>query len=61
MIDQRVGILTSMSLIDLPDTCEVADAVDAVEDLLEAGEEDEAKEFVSLEIDFEWVQQLVFA
>ena len=60
-MNERVGILTSMSLLDLPDTCEVCDCLDAVEDLLKAGEEEEAQEFVNNEIDFNWIQQLVFA
>ena len=60
LVSQRIGALIGLSIDDLADNCEMADAVDTVEELLESGDLDGAKEYVKDGIDLDFIEENVY-
>lgn len=60
LIDQRILALCGLSILDLPDTCVLADIMEELADVLQDNPNDkEAINEVLRQIDFEFIEELV--
>lgn len=60
ILDLRLISVFGLTSDDLPDTCEVADAIDEIEIALYNGIDEKAIKFVLSSIDIEFIESIVY-
>jgi len=61
LIDKRIESILGISLLDLPDTCEVADLVEELSDVLHDNPNDKQSiKSILNQIDIEFIERIVY-